>query len=52
MPRGGPATAAHIDILGNEAVLHDIIRVATGRLDELSDIIHSDIDRIAAAVDI
>ncbi|GIL59569.1 hypothetical protein Vafri_14321, partial [Volvox africanus] len=50
--RGGPATAAHIEILGNEAVMHDVIRVAAGRLDELDDVIHSDIDRIAAAVNL
>ncbi|EFJ42118.1 hypothetical protein VOLCADRAFT_97885 [Volvox carteri f. nagariensis] len=49
--RGGPATAAHIEILGNEAVLQDVIRIAAGRLDELSDVIHSDIDRIAASVE-
>ncbi|GLI65076.1 hypothetical protein VaNZ11_008503 [Volvox africanus] len=50
--RGGPATAAHIEILGNEAVMHDVIRVAAGRLDELDDVIHSDIDRIAVAVNL
>ncbi|KXZ46616.1 hypothetical protein GPECTOR_42g827 [Gonium pectorale] len=47
--RGGPETAAHVDILGNEGVLADVIRVAAGRADELSDVIVSDIDRIAAA---
>lgn len=49
--RGGPAAAAHIDILGNDAVLRDVITVVAGRADELADIVVSDIDRIAAAVD-
>ncbi|KAG2454537.1 hypothetical protein HYH02_000382 [Chlamydomonas schloesseri] len=49
--RGGPAAAAHIDILGNDAVLRDVIAVAAGRTDELTDVVVSDIDRIAEAVD-
>lgn len=49
--RGGPAAAAHIDILGNDGLLMDVIRVAAGRGHELADELHSDIDRIAANVD-
>ncbi|KAG2436350.1 hypothetical protein HXX76_006657 [Chlamydomonas incerta] len=49
--RGGPAAAAHIDILGNDAVLRDVITVAAGRVEELADSIISDIDGYAAAVD-
>lgn len=49
--RGGPAAAAHIDILGNDGLLMDVIRVAAGRGHELADELHSDIDRIAASVD-
>lgn len=44
--RGGPNAAAHIEILGNDGVIADVIRVAAGRSDELQDEIHSDIDRI------
>lgn len=38
-------------MLGNEGVLSDVIRVATGHAHELADRIVSDIDAIAAHVD-
>lgn len=41
----------HISVLGNEAVLADVIRVATGHAHELQDRIVSDIDAMAAQVD-
>ncbi|KAG2495385.1 hypothetical protein HYH03_006653 [Edaphochlamys debaryana] len=49
--RGGPLAAAHIEILGNEVLLADVIRVAAGRGAEVGDAIVSDIDSIAAAID-
>ncbi len=48
--RGGPSTADHVDILGNTALLADLLHIAAGATGELQDEVHSDIARIAAAV--
>jgi phospholipid:diacylglycerol acyltransferase len=50
-PRGGPATGQHVDILGNEEMLSDVLRVATGHGDEVQDRIVSRIEQIADNVD-
>lgn len=41
----------HVDILGNEEMLSDVLRVATGHGEEVRDRIVSRIDEIAANVD-
>jgi phospholipid:diacylglycerol acyltransferase len=48
--RGGPHTADHVDILGNAALLADVLHIAAGETGELGDQVHSDIARIAANV--
>ena len=48
--RGGPATADHVDILGNAALLADVLHIAAGETRELGDQVVSDIPRIAANV--
>jgi len=49
--RGGPGTAQHVDILGNHALLDDLLMIAAGRTLELDDQIVSAIPRIADAID-
>ena len=39
-----------MDILSNDGVLKDIIKIATGHGDELEDKIHSSIDDIVARI--
>ena len=51
LPRGGPATGSHIDILGNEDVLRDLLTIASGRGGELQDEVTSGIDAIAQQFD-
>ena len=48
--RGGPSTGDHVDILGNTALLSDLLHIAAGETGELRDEVHSDIARIAANV--
>jgi phospholipid:diacylglycerol acyltransferase len=48
--RGGPTTADHVDILGNTALLTDVLHIAAGQTDKLEDSIASDIARIAGNV--
>mmetsp|Transcript_41719 Transcript_41719/g.116291 ORF Transcript_41719/g.116291 Transcript_41719/m.116291 type:complete len:605 (-) Transcript_41719:187-2001(-) len=50
-PRGGPATAKHVEILGNREAIHDILNILAGE-DKLlqEDRIHSEIPAIAARV--
>ncbi|KAJ3126664.1 hypothetical protein HK101_005719 [Irineochytrium annulatum] len=47
--QGGPGSANHVDIMGNHAVIEDILRIASG-IDELEDRYHSRIREIAARV--
>eukprot|EP00199_Chlamydomonas_sp_CCMP681_P006342 CAMPEP_0119105908 /NCGR_PEP_ID=MMETSP1180-20130426/3746_1 /TAXON_ID=3052 ORGANISM="Chlamydomonas cf sp, Strain CCMP681" /NCGR_SAMPLE_ID=MMETSP1180 /ASSEMBLY_ACC=CAM_ASM_000741 /LENGTH=189 /DNA_ID=CAMNT_0007091089 /DNA_START=51 /DNA_END=620 /DNA_ORIENTATION=+ len=49
--RGGPAASAHVDILGNEELLTDVLRVATGAGDLVEERIESRIDQITAQID-
>lgn len=49
--RSGPGTAQHVDILGNHALLADLLTMAAGRTLELEDRIVSAIPRIADAID-
>lgn len=41
----------HVSVLGNEAMLMDVIRIATGADHEVDDVILSEIDNIAAGVE-
>jgi len=50
-PRGGPATGQHVDILGNEELIADVLRVACGKGEEVTDRVHSRIREIAARID-
>lgn len=50
-PRGGPDTSSHVEILGNSKMLVDLIKVVTGRGNEVHDLIRSRIDTIADHVD-
>lgn len=49
--RGGPGGAQHVDILGNHALLADLLVLAATGGASLEDRIVSDIERIADAVD-
>ena len=49
--RGGPATGQHVDILGNEDVLRDLLAIAAGRGAEMQDAVTSEIDAIAQHFD-
>ncbi|KAL6750042.1 Lecithin:cholesterol acyltransferase-domain-containing protein [Haematococcus lacustris] len=50
-PRGGPATGSHVDILGNEALLSDVIRIVTGHGAEVGDRTESRLPDIAKEID-
>lgn len=45
--RGGPATADHVDILGNLELIKSILNIAGGREDLVPEEIHSDIKSIS-----
>jgi len=50
-PRGGPATAKHLDIIGNHEVIADILRVAAGTTSHLeSDQFYSNISALGRVV--
>ena len=48
--RGGPTTADHVDILGNQHMLADLLHIAAGRTADVGDQVVSDLPRIAANV--
>jgi hypothetical protein len=48
--RGGGGASDHVSVLGNEAMLVDVIKIVTGHGATLQDSIVSDIDRIATRV--
>ncbi|KAI8068496.1 Lecithin:cholesterol/phospholipid:diacylglycerol acyltransferase [Gongronella butleri] len=48
--RGGPATADHVDILGNHELLLDILQIVSNRGDQVQGRIHSDIERYAQRI--
>ncbi|KAI8846671.1 Lecithin:cholesterol acyltransferase-domain-containing protein [Chytridium lagenaria] len=48
--RGGPESADHVDIMGNHAVIEDILRVAAGNDDFLEDKFSSEIRKISKRV--
>ncbi|KAK9767873.1 phospholipid:diacylglycerol acyltransferase [Basidiobolus ranarum] len=49
--RGGVKTADHVDILGNYALTEDLLRIVSGKDEDLDDIIHSKILEYSANVD-
>ncbi|CEG44972.1 phospholipid-diacylglycerol acyltransferase plh1 [Plasmopara halstedii] len=49
-PRGGPETADHVDIMGNHAVIRDVLFVAARAYDRVPENITSDIQEIAKRV--
>ena len=48
--RGGGGASDHVSVLGNDAMMVDVIKIATGHGATLQDSIVSDIDGIAARV--
>lgn len=48
--RGGPGASDHVNILGNEEMLADILRVVTGR--EVEERVHSEIFNIVDKIDL
>ncbi|CAG8461691.1 6729_t:CDS:2 [Paraglomus occultum] len=50
--RGGSKTADHVDILGNYAVTEDVLKVASGAGDRLTDRFHSNILEYAERVEL
>lgn len=51
-PRGGPKTGDHVDILGRQSLNDLILRVAAGQGDKISEVVVSEIGKIAARVKI
>lgn len=50
-PRGGPKASSHVELLGHQGVMEDVLRIATGFEEELvEDRYHSRIREIAAAI--
>lgn len=50
-PRGGPKASSHVEILGHEGLMEDVLRIATGfEEEEVKDRYHSRIREIAAAI--
>lgn len=45
--RGGPGASTHVEILGNEDMLLDLMQIAAGQGDGMSEVYHTDIRRIA-----
>lgn len=50
-PRGGPGTGQHVDILGNEELITDVLRVVCGAGQEVTDRVYSRIMDIASKID-
>lgn len=50
--RGGPESSDHVNVLSNHHLLRDILRLAAGKASTMEDRIYSEIDKIAASVDI
>jgi len=49
--RGGPKASSHVEILGHEGLMEDVLRIATGFEEEqVTDRYHSRIREIAAAI--
>jgi len=46
-PRGGPEASTHVEILGNEPMLLDLINIVTGRGQDTQDLYASNITQIA-----
>ena len=44
--RGGPAASAHVEVLGNKHFLEDLLKMAAGLHDDVTDSIGSDIRAI------
>jgi phospholipid:diacylglycerol acyltransferase len=47
----GSQSSDHVDIMGNENLIADILHLASGTVDNVRDRIHSDIEAISAKVD-
>lgn len=47
---GGPGASTHVEILGNQEMLADLLLIASGRAEDMGDIVHSDIRGIAARI--
>ncbi len=48
--RGGPGASDHVNILGNEAMLEDILRVVSGQ--DVEERVHSEIFTIVDKIDL
>lgn len=45
--RGGPGASTHVELLGNELMLTDLLSIVSGNGESLEEQYHSDIRRIA-----
>eukprot|EP00878_Enallax_costatus_P008458 GHUV01008840.1.p1 GENE.GHUV01008840.1~~GHUV01008840.1.p1 ORF type:complete len:707 (+),score=149.19 GHUV01008840.1:1658-3778(+) len=48
--RGGPGASTHVEILGNEPMLLDLMKIAAGQGDGMEEVYHSDIRKIASRI--
>ena len=51
-PRGGPETSDHVDIMGNHALIRDVLHIVSRQYDKVPDRILSEIHQIAERVHI
>jgi phospholipid:diacylglycerol acyltransferase len=49
--RGGPEASTHVEILGNEPMLMDLLEIAAGRGQDTPDLYASDIRQIAKNIE-
>jgi len=49
--RGGPEASAHVEVLGNKHFLEDLLKMASGHHDELTDSIGSQIHSIVKNIE-
>lgn len=48
--RGGPGASTHVEILGNEPMLLDLMKIAAGQGDGMEEVYHSDIRHFASRI--
>ena len=47
----GTSSSDHVDIMGNEALIADILNIATGASDQVKDRVHSNIVELSKKLD-
>lgn len=48
--RGGPGASTHVEILGHDGVLMDVMRLAAGNGSALRDLVITDVEGIASRI--